>query len=85
MNNSIQSFNNKAFGTIRTMVDENGEPMFVGKDVAKALGYRNTREALQDHMDEEDKGVAKRDVKKQRPYLVWTAEGLEFVKRLLNN
>ena len=61
MTKDIQTFNNKAFGTIRTMVGENGEPMFVGKDVAKALGYRNTREALQDHVDEEDKGVAKRD------------------------
>lgn len=61
MNSNIQSFNNKQFGTIRTMVDENGEPMFVGKDVAKALGYTNTRKALQDHVDKEDKGVTKRD------------------------
>ncbi len=29
--------------------------MFVGKDVAKALGYSNTHKALQDHVDEEDK------------------------------
>ena len=35
--------------------------MFVGKDVAQALGYSNTRKALQDHVDEEDKGVTKRD------------------------
>ena len=37
--------------------------MFVGKDVAKALGYSNTRKALQDHVDEEDKrdGVTIRD------------------------
>ena len=36
---------------------------FVGKDVAKALGYSNTRKALQDHVDEEDKrdGVTIRD------------------------
>jgi prophage antirepressor-like protein len=71
MNNSIQSFNNKAFGTIRTMVGENGEPMFVGKDVAKALGYRNTREALQDHVDEEDKGVAKRDTLYFQRIQIW--------------
>ena len=61
MNNSIQTFKNKAFGRIRTMVDEKGEPMFVGKDVAHALGYTNTRKALHDHVDEEDKGVTKRD------------------------
>ena len=35
--------------------------MFVGKDVAKALGYSNPRKALLDHVDEEDKGVTKRD------------------------
>ena len=35
--------------------------MFVGKDVAKALGYSNVRDALSKHVDSEDKGVAKRD------------------------
>lgn len=34
---------------------------YVGKGVAMALGYNNTRKALQDHVDEEDKGVTKRD------------------------
>ena len=61
MNNTIQIFENKAFGTIRTMVNEKGETYFVAKDVAKALGYSNPRKALQDHVDEEDKGVTKRD------------------------
>ena len=49
------------FGEIRTMTNEKGETFFVGKDVAKALGYKNTRKALQDHVDKEDKGVTKRD------------------------
>lgn len=40
-------------------IDE--EPWFVGKDVAKALGYSNTRKALVDHVYEEDKGVTKCD------------------------
>lgn len=40
---------------------QNGEPWFVGKDVAEALGYSNSRKALSDHVDEEDKGVTKRD------------------------
>ena len=61
MNNTIQIFENEAFGTIRTMVNEKGETYFVAKDVAKALGYSNSRKALQDHVDEEDKGVTKRD------------------------
>ena len=35
----IQTFNHEMFGQIRTMTQENGEIMFVGKDVATALGY----------------------------------------------
>ena len=49
------------FGTIRTMTDEKGETFFVGKDVAAALGYSNTRDALNKHVDSDDKGVAKCD------------------------
>ena len=43
------------FGEIRTMTDERGETFFVGKDIAEALGYRNTRDALFRHVDDEDK------------------------------
>ncbi len=43
------------------MVNEKGEPFFVGSDIAKALGYKNSRKALIDHVDDEDKGVTKRD------------------------
>jgi len=50
----LQIFNNTEFGSIRTL-DINGEPWFVGKDVAEALGYSNTRDALAKHVDEEDK------------------------------
>ena len=39
----------------------NNQIMFAGKDVATALGYANTRKALLDHVDDEDKGVTKRD------------------------
>lgn len=45
---------------IRTLLI-NDEPYFVGKDVAQTLGYKNTRKALIDHVDEEDKGVTNRD------------------------
>ena len=38
-----------------------GEPWFVGKDVAQVLGYSNPRDALNKHVDNEDKGVAKCD------------------------
>ena len=51
----IQIFTNKMFGDIRTLPQENGEVLFVGKDVAQALGYRNTRDALNKHVDGEDK------------------------------
>ena len=55
MKTEIQIFKNEQFGEIRTMVDEKGEPWFVGKDVARRLGYINHRKALRDHVDEEDK------------------------------
>ena len=45
---------------VRTLVINN-TPYFVGKDVAKILGYKNTNKALGDHVDEEDKGVTKQD------------------------
>ena len=51
---SIQVFNNTEFGEIRSMTID-GEPYFVGKDVAAALGYSNPSKALIDHVDEEDK------------------------------
>ena len=61
MKTNIQIFKNEKFGEVRTMVNEKGEPFFVGSDVAKALGYKNSRKALIDHVDDEDKGVTKCD------------------------
>lgn len=58
--NEIQFFTNNQFGQIR-VIECDGEPWFVGKDVAEILGYNNTRDALAKHVDEEDKGVAKCD------------------------
>ena len=37
------------------MTDEQGEPWFVGKDVAEALGYTAPRNAIANHVDDEDK------------------------------
>ena len=56
MNTNIQIFTNDIFGEIRTC-QVNNQIMFVGKDVATALGYTNTLKAIRDHVDSEDKGV----------------------------
>ena len=52
--NELQIFQNEEFGTIRT-IEQDGAPWFVGKDVADALGYSNTADAIQKHVDDEDK------------------------------
>jgi len=54
MNNQPQIFENDEFGKIRVL-EIDGAPWFVGKDVADALGYTNSRKALGDHVDDEDK------------------------------
>ena len=54
MSNEIKIFENEEFGSVRTL-EINGEPYFVGKDVAEILGYANTSKALIDHVDDEDK------------------------------
>ena len=54
--NELQIFNNEEFGQVRT-IKIDGKPYFVGKDVAEALGYSNSRDALKRHC----KGVVKRD------------------------
>lgn len=57
-----QVFDHEQFGKVR-VVNIDGKPWFVGKDVAKALGYKNHKDALAKHVDSEDKipGVAIRD------------------------
>ena len=54
MNNELQIFNNSDFGNIR-VVENSGEPWFVGKDVAEVLSYTNPSKALADHVDADDK------------------------------
>ena len=53
--NELQIFENEEFGEIRT-VTINNEPWFVGKDVAKALGFTNSRDAIATLEIEADKG-----------------------------
>lgn len=54
MENKIEIFKNNEFGEVRTLVI-NDEPWFVGKDVAKILGYSNASKAVSVHVDNEDK------------------------------
>ena len=58
--NEVRVFQHEAFGSIRTVMIE-GDPWFVGKDVAIALGYSNPRDAIARHVDSEDKGVVNHD------------------------
>lgn len=57
-NNKIAIFSSPDFGEVRTL-DINGEPWFVGKDIASALGYSDTAQALRKHVDDEDKQLFK--------------------------
>ncbi len=52
--NEIQVFNSPVFGEVRTTIID-GEPWFVGKDVAQMLGYKDTVNALKSNVDAEDK------------------------------
>ena len=50
----MKIFENEEFGQVRT-INIDGEPWFVGKDVAKILGYKDTSDAMRRHVDDEDK------------------------------
>ena len=52
----LKVFENEELGSVRVM-ERNGEPWFVGKDVADILGYTNSRKAISDHVDAEDKNT----------------------------
>ena len=54
MENNLEIFTNPEFGNIR-IIEKNGEPWFIGKDVAEALGYEASRNAITKHVDDEDK------------------------------
>ena len=58
--NDLQIFKSDKFGEIRTLEDESGKALFCGSDVAKALGYVNTKDALARHC--RDDGVAFHDL-----------------------
>ncbi len=52
--NELQVFNNEEFGQVRTTIID-GEPWFIGLDVANALGYKRARDAISTHVHEDDK------------------------------
>ena len=54
MEHAVKIFTNERFGKLRVVIID-GEPYFVGKDVATALGYKNPREAIRYHVDTRDK------------------------------
>ena len=55
----LEIFNNSEFGSIRTtLIDK--QVYFIGKDIAEALGYSNTKDAISSHVDEEDKRIIQR-------------------------
>ena len=56
----LQIFNSPEFGAIRT-IEKDGEPWFVGKDVAAAMGYKEPTKAAREKVDDDDKGVSKID------------------------
>lgn len=56
--NNLKIFNNKEFGQVRTLIID-GEPWFVGKDIAEALGYKEPTKAARERVDDEDKGCPK--------------------------
>ncbi len=60
MNGHLQIFKNGEFGEVRVL-EKNNQPWFVGKDIAKSLGYKNTSDAVSKHVDDEDKVLAKCD------------------------
>lgn len=71
--NELRIFENAEFGSVRSILIDS-VPWFVGKDVAEILGYSNTRKALLDHIDDDDKkdGVTIRDAigREQTPVLI---------------
>jgi len=58
--NELQIFENEEFGQVR-VIEKDGQPWFVAKDIAEMLGYGNPRQAIATHVDFEDKGVTKLD------------------------
>jgi len=74
--NDIKIYENAEFGSVRTL-EVNGEPYFVGKDVADILGYQNGSRDINRHVDTEDKAdVAIHDGSQNRNMTIINESGL---------
>lgn len=74
--NELKIFENAEFGSVRT-INKDGEPWFIGKDIALILGYCNPRDALSKHVDDEDKAnVAIHDGSQNRNMTIINESGL---------
>lgn len=56
---NVMAFSCSEFQQLRVIEDTNGNPWFIGKDVAENLGYELERKAIRDHVDYEDKALLK--------------------------
>lgn len=73
----VQLFVNKELELEVRAVEINGEGWLVGKDVAEVLGYSNSRDALSNHVDDEDKAsVAIYDGRQNRNMTIINESGL---------
>ena len=73
----VQLFVNKDLELEVRAIEINGEGWLVGKDIAEALGYSNSRDALSNHVDEEDKAsVAIYDGRQNRNMTIINESGL---------
>lgn len=81
----MRIFENAEFGKVRT-AEINGEPYFVGKDVAEILGYKNTKDAIIKHVDEQDRRVIQRsEITTLENYLPKEALPVNFVDANIPN
>lgn len=73
--NELQIFKNEEFGEVRTVTID-GDPWFVGKDVASALGYANASKAVSTHINEEDRILKTLEADSQNGNVVKTQTAL---------
>jgi hypothetical protein len=73
MSNQVSVFNKDGFGEVRSiMIDKN--PWFIGKDIAEALEYKDTNQAIRKHVDDEDKLTRQIDGSGQNREMVFINE-----------
>ena len=73
-NIKVQIVKNEELGSIRTLTDKDGEPWFAGKDVASALGYSNSSDAILKHVAAEDRLESRIAISGQRRKVVFINE-----------